>query len=291
MSFKYHKTAFHHTPKIIKVILILTIFFNILLCIIPYNYLIYLLGLSVKGINQYFFWQPLTSLFIIGDPSITFGYLFHLLFNLYIIWSFGISIIELKSNSHYIYIVLFSAFFASLLALASMLTFSSSKIFFGGTIVLYTSSMAWLMLHKDAKIFLFALPFKANWLILGTMALNLASLLSKASYLYFFVFLSSVAITYLMSLIIWKTHSPFAFLRQIEKKIIAFLHKTEVKAKSHIFTQSKIYDFQTKKPVDNDEDFMDAMLNKISTHGEQSLTNLERKRMEEISRKKSRNQK
>jgi hypothetical protein len=287
MTFTSNKIGPTSTPKIIQLILALTAAINILLSIIPCPSLIFILGLSAEGIRENFFWQFVSSLFIIDTPVLSFGFIIHLLFNLYVIWIFGSSIIELKGNKHYIFVVLLSTLLSSLLAFGIIKLLSFPTLFFGGSILIYCTSMAWLMLHSDAKIFLFfTLPFKAKWLILGAMGLNLLGLLSHGSYLYFLTLLGAGIITYLLSLIIWKTHSPFEFLKKAEQKIIYFLKR---KTKHRPFHESKIYDFKTGEPIIDDDEFMDAMLTKISLYGEDFLTKKEKKRMEKISKKKKKN--
>jgi len=56
--------------------------------------------------------------------------------------------------------------------------------------------------------------------------------------------------------------------------------------RQQMFSQSKIVDFKTGKPVETDETFMDAMLEKIAREGEQSLSRKERKQMDRIAKKK-----
>lgn len=292
MTFSSYRLGPSATPKLIKIILALTAFINLLIALIPHKYLGFLLGLSKQGIENGFVWQIFTNLFIIENPSITFGFVLHLIFNLSVIWIIGTSLIELKGIAHFIYLVSVSSIFSSSLALALLFAFSSSSIFFGGSIIIYVIAMGWLMLHSDAKILLFStIPFKGKWLILGLMAINLISLLSEGAYMHFSVYLSSIFFSYMTALILWKVHSPFLFLKNMEHTIINFLHKAESKAQHRDFKSSKIYDFKTGEPIVDDDEFMDAMLTRISLYGEEILTKSERKRMEKISKKKQKNQK
>ena len=173
-----------------------------------------------------------------------------------------------------------------------MFIFSSSYIFLGGSIIIYAITMAWLMLHSDAKILLFfAFPFKGKWLFLGLMGINLLSLLSNGAYIHFISYLSSAIFSYLISLILWRVHSPFGILKKMELSLMDFLHRFSGKSEGNMFKGSKIYDFKTGEPILDDDKFMDAMLMKISLYGEDTITKKERKRMEKISKKKQKNQK
>ncbi len=80
--------------------------------------------------------------------------------------------------------------------------------------------------------------------------------------------------------------SPFPALHSIDSA----LERIKEKASATFFradsSSEKIYDIRTGNPVDRDERFMDEMLDKISKYGERSLTWRERRRMEEISKKR-----
>ena len=292
MNFSSYKVGPKSTPKLIKIILTSSAIINILIAIIPQKYPAFLLGLSLEGMKTGFFWQVLTNLLIIENPSVTFGFILHLLFNLSIIWVLGSSIIELKGIKHFIYIVSIASVFSSFLALGLMFIFSPSYIFLGGSILIYSMATAWLILHGDAKIVLFSsLPFKGTWLILGLMAINLFSLLSKGAYICFFVYIFSSVVSYFLSLLLWKVHSPFKCLKKMELSIIHFAHKTSGKTMHKMFKGSKIYDFKTGEPIVDDDEFMNAMLTRISLYGEEVITKGERKRMDKISKKKRKNPK
>lgn len=49
---------------------------------------------------------------------------------------------------------------------------------------------------------------------------------------------------------------------------------------------AQIIDFQTQAPVQTDDEFMDAMLAKVSLRGEDSLSSQEKRRMIAISKRK-----
>lgn len=287
MSFNSFQVGPNSTPKTIKAIIGLTILFSILISVVPKDYLFHLLGLSSQGIKDGLYFQLFTNLFIIPNNVISFGFVFHLLFNCYLIWVFGSSVVEWKGLKHFIALLIICGIPSSFVALYVM-GFGSVFTFAGSTILVYAFSMAWLMLHSDAKILLFfTLPFKAKWLVLGAMALNLLSLLSQENYVYLLSYLSSSVLAYLYSLIVWQKQSPFNFLKKMEKAVISLLQKGKIgKRKDNSFHQSKIYDFSTGEPIIDDDEFMDAMLSRIALYGEDILTKEERNRMDEIALKK-----
>ena len=292
MNFNSYQLGPRATPKAIKIILVLTAVINVLLAIIPNKYLTFLMGLSAPGISHGFYWQILTNVFVITNPIVSFGFVFHLLMQLYIIWIFGTSIIEIKGIKQFIYLLSTCSILSSIIALFLMFSFSSKEVLLGAPIIIYACSMAWLILHKDAKLLFFsALPFKAKWLILGAMGLNLITLISNGAFIHFIAFVSSAIIAYFLSIIFWKTYSPFPFLEKMETFLINISSKGSYKIKGKIFHKSKIYDFKTGDPVIDDDEFMDGMLRKISSEGEKSITRKEKRRMEKISKKKNMNPK
>jgi membrane associated rhomboid family serine protease len=268
-----------NTPKIIKLIIILTAILSIFSATIPNMHFFKFFALSMDGVKTGFFWQLLTNLFIIPNQKISFSFVFHLVFNLYMLWVFGTAIIDLKGKKHLISLFLITGILSSTVAL-----FLTPFIFAGANIPIYSFAFAWLMLHKDAKLLLFfSIPLKAKWLILGVMGINLLSLISSHSFDYFFSYLSSFTLTYFYALLIWKTFSPFSFLMKFEKNVIHLLKKIFSKKK---FYSSKIFEFKTgKRKKLSDEEFLDKMLEKISIHGKSSLTKRELKKLNKITKK------
>jgi membrane associated rhomboid family serine protease len=279
MHFQRPNIGPKNTPKVIKAVIILTALFSILSATIPNMYFFKFFGLSFEGIKTGFIWQILTNLFIIPNQKISFSFVFHLVFNLYMLWVFGTAIIDLKGKNHLISIFLVTGILSSTVAL-----FLTPFIFAGANILIYSFAFAWLMLHKDARLLLFfSIPVKAKWLILGVMGINLLSLLSSYSLDYFFSYLTSFALTYFYALLIWKTFSPFPFLKNFEKSVIHLLKKIFSKKN---FYSSKIFDFKTGKSKKlSDKEFLDKILEKISIHGKSSLTKRELKKLNKISKK------
>ena len=95
---------------------------------------------------------------------------------------------------------------------------------------------------------------------------------------------------YLYSVLVWDSLSPFRRLHPLEKKMIYLKRKWFHRFQKVVDIEvqpSKVYDFKTGKAIIQDDDFMDACLDKISKKGKSSLTMRERFRMWRISRKKS----
>ncbi len=138
------------------------------------------------------------------------------------------------------------------------------------------------MLNPRSELMLFfTLPFKGHWLILSLIGVNLFLNIAASDFTSSISLISSCVFGYLFSLVILKQQSPFKSLARFENLFLRIKYK-----KAPPKNQPKIYDIRSGKPVLNDDQFMDAMLEKISKQGESSITLEEKKRMDEIANKR-----
>ena len=142
------------------------------------------------------------------------------------------------------------------------------------------------MLYPDAQLLLLlALPIKAKWLVLAVLLANLLIDFSTGQWLYSLTYFCGALFGYLYTLTVWKAKGPFSVLHPIEEKIINLLGGQPT-PKFQIDPRAKIYDFKTGKAILSDDEFLDAMLTKISLQGKKSLTWKERWRLRRIKRKR-----
>ncbi len=250
-------------------------------------------SLSWWGISHYLLWQPLSYLFVNKlDPSgITFSYLLTLFFNLYLLWIIGSDITYRIGSKPFLRLYFISGIGAGLLTLFLMPLLGQYSALAGATPAILGLLIVWSLLHPEQEILLFFLfPIKAKWLSLAIIGIILAMNLSSLNLVNFTLYISGALIGYFYALIALGIHSPFSALHRFELATIRLFQKV----KSFIPTfgkkkkkKGKIIDINKTK-ANSDEEFIDAILEKISKHGEHSLSWSERKRMEEISKKKSR---
>lgn len=199
---------------------------------------------------------------------------------MYILWMFGATLIE-RCHPKLFFTLYFGATLASGL---TMLAFPNSHLA-GSTNPVYAILMAWMLLNPGAKLLLFfAMPFAAKWLILGLFAMTLFADVAAGLFVASATLAASLAFAYVFTLLAFRQQSPFAFLRPLERKLLRLLEKKKVQP----YRSSKVYDIKSGAPVMSDDAFMDAMLDKISRHGEDALTPAEKKRMQSISERKNR---
>lgn len=233
------------------------------------------LALSASGIDHLYLWQFLTYPFVCPFPS---GIL-HLAFNLFLIWTFGASLMERLHPKTFFLLFFGSTLLSGLTAWLGQLTFHATP-FFGSSPPLYALLTAWVILNPEAELLLFfTLPVKARNLLLGLIGLNLLIDLSRSDWIPLFAFTPAILFAYFFTILACRTRSSFRFLAGFENWILRARSAKPA-------PQSKIYDIKSGQPNLSDEKFMDAMLARISLHGEESLTPEERKRMQKISEKK-----
>lgn len=249
-----------------------------------------LLSLSWYGMEHYFWWQPLTYLFVLEGTSIHVFFLLNLFFYMYILWVLGETLQERIGRAHFFTLYFISGIFAGLTAFAMMSLTGHHQTFFGPSCALLAVFVVWAMCNPNGLILLFfLLPIKIKWLLFGILgAIGIISL-SQADFVSLTFYLSAALFGYFYGLLILGLEGPTEhtrafedFVRRMQDSIKKLFHfKKKLNGKEH-----KIYDFSSGEPILDDEAFIDAMLTKISKHGERSLTANERRRMDQLSQKK-----
>jgi hypothetical protein len=138
-----------------------------------------------------------------------------------------------------------------------------------------------MMLYQGSHLLFLGLPYKAHWIIVGLIGITLFLDITSNNWLSAATLMASSLFSYLFTLIAWREQGPFAILRPFERGLLRLLER-----KKEPYHHTKIYDIQSGSPILDDNQFMDAMLDRISRHGEDSLTSEEKKRMRLISARK-----
>lgn len=260
-----------------------------------------LLSLSWRCVAKGYVWQPLTYLFIQESMpnGLTFFYLLSLFFSLYMLWILGTSIIEMVGKGPFLQLYFGSGIMAGLIALALMPLTGDYTRLAGNAPSLLALLIVWSMAFSEAEVMLFFLiPIKAKWLVAGVIGAILLVTLSHLDFSSLFLYLSSILIGYGYATIAWGWHSPFPQTEPLDCWLASFGMRLRQKAPKWKHTHSsktstsnekeKIIDMHTGKSLSDDDAFVDAMLAKISKHGESCLSWHERRRLQQISERKMR---
>ncbi|MBI3508671.1 MAG: rhomboid family intramembrane serine protease [Chlamydiia bacterium] len=250
--------------------------------------LLRILALSYEGVMQGYLWQFVSYLFVEPTATNNFGSLLHLAFNLFLLWTFGNGLLE-RGKAGWFYGLYFSAgLVASLIAFGLMALSHNRVLLAGNSPALYATLIGWTLLNPNAKLLLFfSLPFRAAWLLLGLIGANLLIDLTNGNWILFCSYASACLFAYLYSLIAWRAESWLPFLQPFERMVFRLIERGKhLFSKEKRFRKSKIYDFKSGRPILDDEEFLDAMLTRISLYGEEALSPAEKERMQKISAKK-----
>jgi membrane associated rhomboid family serine protease len=306
MRTKIHSTDVgpEFTPPIIKYLILATSIASVITLLseglikhfLGIPGLIEFFGLSLKGISNFYLWQPFTYFFLYGAAPgsvITFFWLLGLSLNMYILWVIGSNIAERVSAIAFSKMYILSGFFAGLCSLTTMYLTGYNEWLYGPAPCLLATMVVWSMLNPDSNILLFfVIPIKSRWLIAGVLIAIVLINLSGGYFVELTMCTTGMFVGYLYGLWAWELKSPFARLEVIDQRLINLKNKF-----SNLFflrsrtNNNKIYDFHTGEPLDNDDRFMDAMLDKISKTGKESLTWFERLKMNRIAKRKKNKQK
>ena len=278
-------------PQTLKFLLGTIAALSLTSALFPSLHLPFLLGLSSTGIDQHFYWQFLSYFLIEPAASgISFNLFLQLAFSLYMIYIFGTSLIEKLGQPKFYTLFLGSTLSAALGAWLTTTLLNLPFLLLGPTAPLYGCLFAWTLLNAEAEILLFfTIPFKARTALFILLGATLLIDLSNAQWPKVGALLLSITFSYLFTLLACRVRSPFSPLHSFERSLIRFWKKCSNwgQKKTTPYKPSKVYDIRSGQPVLSDDQFMDAMLNRISLYGEDSLSPKEKKRMLQISQSKS----
>lgn len=221
-----------------------------------------LFGLSYEGIAHGRLWQLFTYPLILGS-ALTWWSLVTLALEVLFLWIYSIPLIEHRGTKSFIFLTIG----ATLLSGIAATSLQSPEILIGAAPLLFAVLIAWLDTHPGSSLWILGFSLKAGWLILGFIGLDLLIHLSHGDWTAFFA------------------NGTGALFGAFYAKIPLFS-----KRRSKSLKEAKIYDIRSGKPMLDDHQFMDAMLTRISSHGEDSLSSEEKERMKRISERSRHNE-
>jgi len=256
------------------------------------------LSLSWNGLTHWHIWQPITYLFLQagGENGISIGFIFALVFNMYILWIMGASTLEKVGEMPFLRFYFICGAITGIATLLLMPVLGQYALLAGAAPTILSVLMVWTMLHPESDLLLFfIIPVKAKRLLPTILILLLLINISQLNFLELAFNFIGLLVGYLYATLVWGLKSPYEFTRYTDKWLVAFGEK--ISNLNSKFSpgrplpdkKAEIIDFHTGKSVQDDDIFMDAVLEKISKYGEKSLTWSERNRMKKISENKSRN--
>jgi hypothetical protein len=138
------------------------------------------------------------------------------------------------------------------------------------------------MIYPDRELlFFFIIPIPIKLLLGAVLIASLLVNLSQRNYVDLTLTFSAALFGYLYGTIVWGLRSPFQWMNRADR----FLNR--IGDRLHTFrdqNDAKIIDIRTAKAKQDEDVFVDAMLDKISKKGEKSLNWWERRKLDKISK-------
>ena len=253
-----------------------------------------LLSLSWYGVDHFYFWQPVSYLFVHhGAGGLSIHFLLELFFNMYILWMMGSAVASHVGDWPFLRMYFFAGVGAALVAIALMATTGIHPIIVGAGPAIFGVITAWALLFPEQDLMLpFGIVAQGKWIAVTFIGVSALIDISQFAWIHLAMTLTGVLLGYLYAVIAWETHSPFEWTRPVDRMLsdwgYRWRHRNDKQHIVHtIYQKAKVFDLRTGEALFEDEEFMDAMLAKISATGEDSLTRKERARMERISQSRA----
>lgn len=246
------------------------------------------LSLSWYGIRNFFLWQPITYMFVQdSSEGVQFFFLIALFFNMYILWVLGSTLQEYIGTTHFLTSYFGVGAIAGVLSVLTMPLVNQYAILTGPSAALLGVFVLWTMCYPDGILNLFFLiPLRTKWILAWVLAIIFLIALSQLNVLSMVFYAAATCTAYLYGVLALELRSPFPVMYPFEDKLLHLVQR--LKGGSQAPKKGpKIVNLRGE-PIQDDDEFVDAMLTKIAKDGERALTSAERKRMDEISEKKRR---
>lgn len=240
-------------------------------------------GIDSAGMPYNFkIWQFLTYQFMHGDFT-------HILFNMFMLWMFGMELENLMGSSKFLIYYLLCGFGAGLFQLFLAPVFSESLApTIGASGAVFGIMIAFAMFFPDRYIFLyFLIPIKAKYLIAFFVVIEFLSV-NEPSLVAHLAHIGGAVTGFLFILIDRKYDFQFHRLFSFSRKKTAFKFSSRLRKPS--FTQdieeAEFYEINSNKEEEITQEEIDRILDKISQSGYKDLTEREKRILFEASKKK-----
>jgi membrane associated rhomboid family serine protease len=233
-----------------------------------------------RVVHHFFFWQPLTYLFLHG------GFL-HLLFNVFALWMFGMPVEGQWGPREFLKFFFVCGIGSGLLNV--LVDPHSASPIIGASGAVYGLLVAFAMLFPDAVIYLyFFIPMRAKHMAMLFVFLEfMAATSSSGSKIARFVHLGGAVIAYVY-IRYWNSARIYgrAFVNELGERLRG---ETRRRPKGRYTASPERTEREQEEGVRTTSDDMaevDRILDKISDHGEMSLTDEERETLLRHAKKK-----
>jgi membrane associated rhomboid family serine protease len=244
----------------------------------------YFLALWPVGTN-FWPWQLFTYMFLHGGFS-------HLFFNMLALWMFGMELENVWGSKKFLIYYLSCGFGAAIANLLWALLIAQGAPTVGASGAVYGILVAFGMLFPDRPIYLyFLLPRKAKYLITGYIVLELYSgIVGTQSGIAHFAHLGGAAVGFVLVMLMSKGFSFESIWNKFTggQEVPSRPYRVRKPVHEEVF-DAKFFDIKTGRPIAGEDELnqevVDSILDKINTSGYQSLTEEEKRILNDASKK------
>jgi membrane associated rhomboid family serine protease len=244
----------------------------------------YFLALWPIGTN-FWLWQLFTYMFLHGG----FG---HLFFNMLALWMFGMELENVWGSKRFLTYYLACGFGAGIANLLWTLLISQGAPTVGASGAVFGILVAFGMLFPERPIYIyFLLPIKAKFFVAGYIALELFYGVSgTSSGIAHFAHLGGAAVGFALVMLMAKGFSLDDIWNKFKSEPTFPYQQRRARKPVHeeVF-DAKFFDIKSGRPIEGDDELnqevVDTILDKINTSGYQSLTDEEKRILNEASKK------
>jgi len=241
---------------------------------------------TVGDHNNFYIWQLLTYQFMHGSFT-------HILFNMFMLWMFGMEIENIMGSKKFLIFYLACGFGAGLLQLfLSQLFEGGMGPTIGASGAVFGVMIAFAMYFPDRYVFIyFLIPVKAKYLIAFLVVLEFMSVGDRS----FVAHLAHIggAITAFFFILYDRRNrigagNVFGSFKKSNNRFSSSSLRNAFKSRPKDVEDAKFYDINESKKDDtiDYQEEVDRILDKISQHGYQKLSESEKKTLFEASKKK-----
>ncbi len=246
-------------------------------------------GLHFFLASNFHLYQFVTYMFLHANPT-------HIFFNMFALWMFGVVVENVWGPKKFLFYYISCGIGAGLMQeLVQLLGFSYiSTVTIGASGAVYAILLAFGMIFPNERIFIFPLPIpiKAKWFVCGYAAIELFSAISSSGDgVAHMAHLGGMLFGFLM-IRYWNSHPDSRYNRSSGQEFFESMKRNFERRRGgtnpHMHAEQRnetpVDDMEYNARKKQNQDEIDAILDKIRKSGYDSLTKEEKKKLFEASR-------
>jgi membrane associated rhomboid family serine protease len=229
-------------------------------------------------------WQVVSYMFLHAG-------FFHVFFNMLMLWMFGMELENIWGSKRFLWYYLICGLGAGLTHIVVNMLMGQQGHVVGASGAVYGVLVAFAMLFPDRPVYVyFLLPVRAKFLIIGFILIDIIGSMSTTSRVAHFAHLGGAAVGFVLVTLMAQGFS-LNFVWDLFKRSPSprYQQRRARKPVHEEIYDAKFFDINTGRSLGDErelnQEVVDAILDKINTSGYQSLTEEEKRILNEASKK------